>query len=188
MSSTNARTKKAASSVHPGTVWKKQIEDKGLTRLAVAKAMGVAPMSLHRVCEAEGIPSAEMTVRYARATGQEESTVWAEVAQYALQTAMEKVPALDEVQPKEKAPAKATTPAKEKAPAKAKADKATPAKETPAKATTKKTGNPQEDRTPTPRKPRTRKASLPVVESPAPEKPLPATQEEFMQVVKDTLA
>lgn len=164
---TSNTTTRKSKSAHPGTVWKKDIEAKGLSRLQVAKAMGVAPMSLHRVCEGEGIPTAEMTVRYARATGQEEATVWEAVQAYALQVALSKVPALDVAVPKEKAPAKEkatpakstakstakkatpakSTPAKEKAPAKSRAKspaKSTPAKSTPARGRGK-TGNPKED-------------------------------------------
>lgn len=80
---------------HPGRTWMSLVEKAGQTRMAVAKAMGVAPMTLHRLIAGQGVPTAAMTVRFAATVTDlgypvDVQALWAEVAAYELKVALAK--------------------------------------------------------------------------------------------------
>lgn len=74
---------------HPGPLWKALLEEKGMTRMACAKEMGVAPMTLHRYLEGNGIPTARVTVEFARVSGLNVKKAWAQVCDYELALVLE---------------------------------------------------------------------------------------------------
>lgn len=74
---------------HPGTLWRALLDQQGMTRMACAKEMGVAPMTLHRYMEGQGIPTAKVTVAFARVTKQNVKKVWAQVCDYELALVLE---------------------------------------------------------------------------------------------------
>lgn len=74
--------------VHPGTKWAEVLAAKGLSQTQAAKAMGVAPMTLNRLINGQGVPTAKVCVLFARATDQDVHTVWTEVANYELELAV----------------------------------------------------------------------------------------------------
>lgn len=74
---------------HPGPLWLKAMHDKGLSQTACATEMGVAPMTLNRLINGHGIPTARVTLAFARVTKQQPKKVWAQVCDFELALAME---------------------------------------------------------------------------------------------------
>lgn len=85
---TRARKAPAKAPTHPGKSWAKTLADKGLSQTQAAKAMGVAPMTLNRLINGQGVPTAKVCVLFARATEQDVHAVWTEVANYELELAV----------------------------------------------------------------------------------------------------
>lgn len=73
---------------HPGKTWVVLLEEKGLSQSEAARQMGVAPMTLNRLINGHGIPTAKVCVAFARVIGQDVTKVWNEVAAYELALAL----------------------------------------------------------------------------------------------------
>lgn len=73
---------KAAPKGHPGNEWMRLVNEAGTTRMAVAKEMGIAPMSLHRYIVGEGVPTARVTILFAQAVGADAEALWRGVCEY----------------------------------------------------------------------------------------------------------
>lgn len=69
---------------HPGPLWLKAMTDAGLSQTACANEMGVAPMTLNRLVNGHGIPTARVTVAFAKATKANVKKVWQQVADFEL--------------------------------------------------------------------------------------------------------
>jgi len=74
--------------VHPGLAWRGQMFALGMTQADTAKAMGIAPMTLNRLFNGHGVPTAKVTVAFAKATGLDATELWQEVANYELALAL----------------------------------------------------------------------------------------------------
>jgi len=74
---------------HPGHTWLRLMVQKGTSQTQTANAMGVAPMTLNRLVNGHGIPTAKVTVAFARAVDADVEQVWAEVAAYELRLALD---------------------------------------------------------------------------------------------------
>jgi plasmid maintenance system antidote protein VapI len=70
--------------VHPAAGWLDILADKGMSGAAAARDMGIAPMTLNRLLNGHGIPTANICVRFARVAGLDVQQVWGEVAAYEL--------------------------------------------------------------------------------------------------------
>lgn len=79
-----AKATKATGPTHPGSHWLAVLEEANLSQTQAAKVMGVAPMTLNRLVNGQGIPTAKVTVAFAQATGQDVQAMWSEVAAYEL--------------------------------------------------------------------------------------------------------
>lgn len=73
---------------HPGAVFLALMEKAGTSQTKTATTMGVAPMTLNRLCNGHGIPTAKVTVAFAKAVGADPREVWAAVAEYELALAL----------------------------------------------------------------------------------------------------
>lgn len=73
---------------HPGAVFLALMEKAGTSQTKTANAMGVAPMTLNRLCNGHGIPTAKVTVAFAKAVNADPREVWAAVAEYELALAL----------------------------------------------------------------------------------------------------
>jgi plasmid maintenance system antidote protein VapI len=78
------RSTKASGPTHPGAAWLTVLDTKGLSQSEAARQMGVAPMTLNRLLNGHGIPTAKVAVAFARVTEQEVKVVWQQVADYEL--------------------------------------------------------------------------------------------------------
>jgi len=76
---------------HPGHTWHKLLKHSGTSQSAAARHMGVALMSLNRLVNGRGIPTAHMTVLFAEAVNAELEPLWAEVCQWELKEAKEQI-------------------------------------------------------------------------------------------------
>lgn len=74
---------------HPGPLWLEAMHKVGLSQTAAATEMGIAPMTLNRLINGHGIPTARVTLAFARVTKQQPKKVWAQVCDYELALAME---------------------------------------------------------------------------------------------------
>jgi plasmid maintenance system antidote protein VapI len=74
---------------HPGPLWLEAMGKVGLSQTAAATEMGVAPMTLNRLINGHGIPTAKVTVAFARVTKQQPKKVWAQVCDFELALALE---------------------------------------------------------------------------------------------------
>lgn len=89
-----AKAPAVAAQGHPGHTWFNLVEKAGTTRMAVARTMGVAPMTLHRLVAGDAVPTARMTVLFAKAINDlggkaDVQALWAEVAAYELAQALQ---------------------------------------------------------------------------------------------------
>jgi plasmid maintenance system antidote protein VapI len=84
------RKSKTPTPAHPGKTWVVLLEEKGLSQSEAARQMGVAPMTLNRLINGHGIPTAKVCVAFARVLGQDVTKVWNEVAAYELALALTK--------------------------------------------------------------------------------------------------
>lgn len=73
---------------HPGRVWLRRMRDAGLSQSETARRMGVAPVTLNRLVRGRGVPTARMTVAFARAVGLDERETWQQVCDYELALAL----------------------------------------------------------------------------------------------------
>lgn len=67
---------------HPGHTWAKELNAAQMSQTAAAKAMGVAPMSLNRLVNGKGIPTAAMTLKFAHVLDADVDALWLEVARW----------------------------------------------------------------------------------------------------------
>lgn len=74
---------------HPGPLWLAAMEKAGKSQTATANEMGVAPMTLNRLINGHGIPTARVTVAFAAATKQNVRKVWAQVCDFELALALD---------------------------------------------------------------------------------------------------
>jgi len=74
---------------HPGVHWGAAIERAALTQAEVARRMGVAPMTLSRLVNGHGIPTARVAVAYARAMKVSVAKTWQQVCDYELALALD---------------------------------------------------------------------------------------------------
>jgi plasmid maintenance system antidote protein VapI len=74
---------------HPGTYWLAAMEKANLSQTATANAMGVAPMTLNRLINGHGIPTAKVTILFAEATGSDVKELWTQVSDWELALAQE---------------------------------------------------------------------------------------------------
>lgn len=74
---------------HPGALWVKLLEEKELSQTKTAQTMGVAPMTLNRLINGHGIPTAKVTIAFARATDSDVKELWQQVADFELALALE---------------------------------------------------------------------------------------------------
>jgi plasmid maintenance system antidote protein VapI len=88
MSTPKARSKRPPVPAHPGTEWLALIEARGTTQTAVAARMGVATVTLNRLINGHGIPTARITAAFARAMRQDVRELWQHVADYELALAL----------------------------------------------------------------------------------------------------
>lgn len=79
---------KAPAVAHPGTAWLALLDAAGLSQTKAAQEMGVAPMTLNRLCNGHGIPTAKVTVLFAKAVGADVHEVWQAVCDYELAQAL----------------------------------------------------------------------------------------------------
>lgn len=75
--------------VHPGKSWLALMRAAGLSQAATAERMGVAAMTLSRLVNGHGIPTANITVAFARAVGADTEAVWSDVCTYELAVALQ---------------------------------------------------------------------------------------------------
>lgn len=73
---------------HPGVAWREALEAKGLTQRATAKRMGVSGTTLNRIFAGHGIPTARVTVAFAKAIGTDCDPLWRAVSDYELALAL----------------------------------------------------------------------------------------------------
>lgn len=73
---------------HPADHWVKVMADKGLSIAETARAMDVRFGSLHRVVKGGALPTANLTLRFSRATGSTAKVLWQEVADFELAEAV----------------------------------------------------------------------------------------------------
>lgn len=73
---------------HPAGDWLSILADKGMSGAAAARQMGIAPMTLNRLLNGHGIPTANICVRFARVADLDVEQVWGKVAAYELALAM----------------------------------------------------------------------------------------------------
>jgi plasmid maintenance system antidote protein VapI len=73
---------------HPGQHWLAIIEEKGLSQTVTVRRMGCTFASLSRVLHQTSIPTAPLTVAFARATDSDPKTLWREVADFELAVAL----------------------------------------------------------------------------------------------------
>ena len=83
--------RRAAQLQHPGVMWLAYMSDAEMSQTATATAMGVAPMTLNRLVNGHGIPTAKVTVAFARAVKKDVEQVWADVCAYELALALAEV-------------------------------------------------------------------------------------------------
>lgn len=69
---------------HPAKVMLDLLAKAGLSQTKAATEMGVAPMTLNRLCNGHGLPTARVTVAFARAVGASPEQVWRGVCDYEL--------------------------------------------------------------------------------------------------------
>lgn len=84
--------KSSAPKGHPGHTWLALMIKANLSQQQTADGMGVAGMTLNRLINGHGIPTAKVTVRFARAVGADVQKVWGEVAAYELAEALASTP------------------------------------------------------------------------------------------------
>src|SRR4051812_937208 len=80
---------------HPGHTWLAILVKAGKSQTGIAPEMGVAPMSLNRIINGHGVPTASMTIKFAEATGADVDALWAEVGAYVLAQAKAAVAAAE---------------------------------------------------------------------------------------------
>jgi plasmid maintenance system antidote protein VapI len=73
---------------HPGAVFLALMEKAGTSQTKTANAMGVAPMTLNRLCNGHGLPTAKVTVAFAKAVDADPREVWSAVCEYELALAL----------------------------------------------------------------------------------------------------
>lgn len=74
---------------HPGVMWLEAIQKKGLSQAQVALRMGVATMTLNRLINGHGIPTARITLAYARAMHANVTRTWQQVCDFELALALD---------------------------------------------------------------------------------------------------
>lgn len=74
---------------HPGKAWLRMIDECGLSQSEVARRMGVAPVTLNRLVNGRGIPTAKVTVAFARALDVDVRELWDAVSEYELRLAIQ---------------------------------------------------------------------------------------------------
>lgn len=72
---------------HPAATWLALLDAAGLSQTKAAVEMGVAPMTLNRLCNGHGLPTAKVTVAFARVVGKPAADVWRGVCDYELAVA-----------------------------------------------------------------------------------------------------
>ena len=72
---------------HPAATWLALLDAAGLSQTKAAAEMGVAPMTLNRLCNGHGLPTAKVTVAFARVVGKPAAEVWRGVCDYELAVA-----------------------------------------------------------------------------------------------------
>lgn len=65
------------------------IDECGLSQSEVARRMGVAPVTLNRLVNGRGIPTAKVTVAFARALDVDVRELWDAVSEYELRLAIQ---------------------------------------------------------------------------------------------------
>lgn len=81
-------TRKPAGPTHPGVQWVAILTEANLSQSEAARQMGVAPMTLNRLINGHGIPTANVTLAFARVTKQDPRALWTVVAEYELALAV----------------------------------------------------------------------------------------------------
>lgn len=76
---------------HPGHTWLRLLTEAGYSQISCATAMEVAPMTLGRIINGKGIPTANVTIRFATAVKQPVKVLWDEVAAWELKVAQEAI-------------------------------------------------------------------------------------------------
>lgn len=84
------QTPDATGKVHPGAVWYGLIQASEYSPRQTAERMGVAPMTLNRIFNGKGLPTAKVTVAFAQALGLDAAQVWQGVCDYELAAALAK--------------------------------------------------------------------------------------------------
>lgn len=74
---------------HPGVLWLEAMQKKGTSQAQVAAKMGVATMTLNRLVNGHGIPTARITLAYARAMNASVARTWQQVCDFELALALE---------------------------------------------------------------------------------------------------
>lgn len=73
---------------HPGLRWQSMMDAKGWLHMEAATRMGVAPMTVGRIARCQGVPTASLTVKFAKALDADARTLWADVAAFELAAAL----------------------------------------------------------------------------------------------------
>lgn len=73
---------------HPAKTMLALLDEAGLSQTKAATAMGVAPMTLNRLCNGHGLPTARVAVAFAKAVGKPAADVWQGVCAYELAVAL----------------------------------------------------------------------------------------------------
>lgn len=74
--------------VHPGRHWLLVLDKAGMSQSEAARQMGISPMTLNRLVNGQGIPTARVTVEFARVAGQDVNELWQQVSDYELAVAL----------------------------------------------------------------------------------------------------
>lgn len=73
---------------HPGEAWLEILTEAGLSQTEAATLMGIAPMTLNRLINGKGIPTAKVTVLFAHVTSADVREIWQAVCDYELALAL----------------------------------------------------------------------------------------------------
>lgn len=76
--------------IHPGIHWAEAIADSGRTQRDVAADMGISEKHMSQICRGRALPSADLTVAFARVTGVPLQMFWNLACNYRLALALEK--------------------------------------------------------------------------------------------------
>lgn len=69
---------------HPAHLLAAALDTAGLSQTGAAKAMGVAPMTLNRLVNGKGLPTAAMVLKFAAATSTDADALWHQVCTWEL--------------------------------------------------------------------------------------------------------